>query len=86
MSGERRPREVVSSPEFQAQARRIESNVRRFDELFRGIEWALARSQREGPVVLTADLGSQGRKVQVTATVEATKVTLTGISMSPEEE
>jgi hypothetical protein len=76
----------VPTPQFDAQARAIEPNVRRFDELFRGIEWALARTPQTGRVVLTADLGSAGPRVKVTATVEANTVTLTAITLTEEVE
>lgn len=82
---QRRPREVLTTPQFDAQAKAIQSDVKRFDELFTGIEWTIARSQYEGPVVLRADLGTNGPRVEVRAEVEEKQALLTGIRIILEE-
>jgi len=79
------PREVVRSEDFESAAKAIQPDVQRFDEVFRGIEWALARTEHIGDVVLTADLGFGGPFVRVRATI-GTQAVLTSISLDVNEQ
>ena len=85
MNGERRPKEVITTPEFDAQRTSVEPNIKRFDEAFRGIEWSLARWHTAERVILVARLGTQGPVIEVRATVEQARVILTGIGIVPGE-
>ncbi len=73
------PREVVRSKDFEDDAAFIEPELERFDEMFRGIEWLMARSPLLGRVVVRLRFGPNRRQVKVTALVTEQQAILTGI-------
>lgn len=79
MSSEPIPRSVTYSAEYAEQAATVEPDVRRLDEMIRGLEWVLARTPLRGSVLVVLDPGRGGPKLEVRATVEAQGALVTGI-------
>ncbi|MEX2236375.1 MAG: hypothetical protein WEB00_02385 [Dehalococcoidia bacterium] len=78
---ERWPREVIESPQFVEQRGEVAPDLRRFDEAFAGIEWALARWPEVERVRLTIRLGAGGPHLAVVATVMEKLVLLESLTV-----
>lgn len=82
MAAGRRPRSVTYSREYDEQARVIEPDYRRLDEMVRGAEWALARTELRGSVVVVLNPGGGQEYVELYADVMDNGAVVTGISVA----
>ena len=72
-------RTVTYSVEYERSAAAIEPDARRLDEMIRGAEWALARTEKRGEVVVVLNPGAGGLRLEVRATVTDTGAVVTRI-------
>ena len=73
------PRTVDYSAEYENCAAAIEPDARRLDEMMRGVEWVLSRTELRGEVAVVLNPGAGGRRLEVRATVANTGALVTWI-------
>lgn len=71
--------EVVYSHDYEAQAKAIEPDYARLDEMMAGAEWVIARSPLRGDVIVILNPGGDLPRLAVSATIGDDQAEVTGI-------